>query len=172
MRIYNRVAATIGSLLILFMMLLLVVEVISRLVFGSSIEGVIEIVGIFLALAVFAGFSPCEEAKQHVRAELIVQRLPVGAAGIVKIVVYVLAVITVAVMSWQTGLNFLNSYSIREALPGARLQMPVYWAKGGVFLGFLLFLVQLTITLIRSVRGLKATSREDHRDDHGVHTHR
>lgn len=149
MTIRNRIAATIGSLLIFLIMLLLVVEVVSRLIFGASIEGVIEIVGIFLALSVFAGFSPCEEVKQHVRAELVVQRLPVRVARIFKIVIYILAVVTVAVMSWQTALNFLDSYNIREALPGARLQVPVYWAKGGVFVGFVLFLIQLIISLIR-----------------------
>jgi TRAP-type transport system small permease protein len=149
MTIRNRIAATIGSSLIFLIMLLLVVEVVSRMIFGASIEGVIEIVGIFLALSVFAGFSPCEEAKQHVTAELVVQRLPVRVARIVKIVIYILAVVTVAVMSWQTGLDFLNSYSIREALPGAKLQVPVYWAKGGVFVGFLLFLIQLIVSLIR-----------------------
>ncbi len=149
MTIRNRISATIGSMLIFLIMILLVVEVVSRFAFGASIEGVIEIVGIFLALSVFAGFSPCEEAKQHVSAQLVVQRLPARAARIVKICVYVLAVITVAAMSWQTALNFFDSYSIREALPGASFQMPVYWAKGGVFVGFVLFLVQLIISLLR-----------------------
>ena len=149
MTIRNRISATIGSMLIFLIMILLVVEVVSRFVFGASIEGVIEIVGIFLALSVFAGFSPCEEAKQHVSAQLVVQRLPARAARIVKICVYVLAVITVAIMSWQTALNFFDSYSIREALPGASFQMPVYWAKGGVFVGFVLFLIQLVASLIR-----------------------
>ncbi len=148
MTIRNRISATIGSMLIFLIMILLVIEVVSRFIFGASIEGVIEIVGIFLALSVFAGFSPCEEAMQHVSAQLVVQRLPARAALIVKTIVYVLAVVTVAVMSWQTALNFYDSYSIREALPGASFQMPVYWAKGGVFVGFVLFLIQLIISLV------------------------
>jgi TRAP-type C4-dicarboxylate transport system permease small subunit len=149
MTIRNRILATIGSLLIFLIMILLVIEVVSRFVFGASIEGVIEIVGIFLALSVFAGFSPCEEARQHVSAQLVVKRLPARLARIVKMLVYILAVITVAVMSWQTALNFYDSYSIREALPGAKFQMPVYWAKAGVFIGFVMFLIQLIVSLLR-----------------------
>jgi TRAP-type C4-dicarboxylate transport system permease small subunit len=149
MTIRNRILATIGSLLIFLIMILLVIEVVSRFVFGASIEGVIEIVGIFLALSVFAGFSPCEEGGQHVSAQLVVKRLPAGVARIVRILVYILAVITVAVMSWQTALNFYDSYSIREALPGADFQMPVYWAKAGVFIGFVMFLIQLIVSLLR-----------------------
>jgi TRAP-type C4-dicarboxylate transport system permease small subunit len=161
MTIRNRIAATVGSSLIFLIMFLLVIEVVSRMIFGSSIEGVIEIVGIFLALSVFAGFSPCEEVKQHVSAELVVQRLPVRVARIIKIVMYILAVVTVAVMSWQTGLDFLNSYSIREALPGARLQVPVYWAKGGVFVGFVLFLIQLMVSLIGLTTNHKNNGQEE-----------
>jgi len=160
MTIRNRILATIGSMLIFLIMILLVIEVVSRFLFGASIEGVIEIVGIFLALSVFAGFSPCEEAKQHVSAQLVVQRLPAPVARIIQLCVYVLAVVTVAVMSWQTALNFYDSYSIREALPGASFQMPVYWAKGGVFIGFVLFLVQLIITMVRPEGKTKATAGE------------
>jgi TRAP-type C4-dicarboxylate transport system permease small subunit len=149
MTIRNKILATIGSLLIFLIMILLLVEVVSRFVFGASIEGVIEIVGTFLALSVFAGFSPCEEGGQHVSAQLVVQRLPARAAHIIKILVYILAIITVAVMSWQTALNFYDSYSIREALPGASFQMPVYWAKAGVFIGFIMFLIQLLVSLMR-----------------------
>ncbi len=160
MTIRNRISATVGSLLIALIMVLLVIEVVSRFIFGASIEGIIEIVGIFLALSVFAGFSPCEEANQHVSAQLVVQRLPARAAHIIKILVYILAVITVAVMSWRTALNFFDSYSIREALPGASFQMPVYWAKGGVFVGFVLFLIQLIISLLRPEGKTKATTGE------------
>ncbi|HOP86712.1 MAG TPA: TRAP transporter small permease [Syntrophorhabdaceae bacterium] len=160
MTIRNKILATIGSLLIFLIMILLVIEVISRFVFGASIEGVIEIVGIFLALSVFAGFSPCEEGRQHVSAQLVIQRLSARTARIVKIFVYILAVITVAVMSWQTVLNFYDSYSIREALPGASFQMPVYWAKAGVFIGFIMFLIQLIVSLIRLLEKSKIITTE------------
>lgn len=160
MTIRNKILATIGSLLIFLIMILLVIEVISRFFFGASIEGVIEIVGIFLALSVFAGFSPCEEGRQHVSAQLVIQRLSARTARIVKIFVYILAVITVAVMSWQTVLNFYDSYSIREALPGASFQMPVYWAKAGVFIGFIMFLIQLIVSLIRLLEKSKIITTE------------
>ena len=149
MTLRNRIAATVGSLLISLIMLLLIFEVLSRFIFGASIEGVIEIVGIFLALSVFAGFSPCEEAKQHVRAELVVQRLPAQVARVFTVAIYIVAIITVAVMSWQTALDFFNSFSTREALPGARVQVPVYWAKGGVFVGFVLLLIQLIVSVLQ-----------------------
>jgi len=155
MGLYNKLMGTIGGILIGAMMLLIVTEVLSRLLVGRSIEGTVEIVGIFLALAVFFGFSPCEEEKSHVRVELLLRRLPDSFSFALNIGAYILAIFTVAVMAWQVGLNALSAWKVKEVLPGAKVQVPVYPAKAAAFVGYLAFCLQLCVSLFFMVRSRK-----------------
>jgi len=155
MGFYNRMMGTIGGILIGAMMLLVVTEVLSRLLVGRSIEGTIEIVGIFLALAVFFGFSPCEEEKSHVRVELLLRRLPESFSFVLNTGAYILAIFTVAVMAWQVGLNALSAWKVKEVLPGAKVHVPVYPAKAAAFVGYLAFCLQLCLSFFLIVRSRK-----------------
>ncbi len=152
MKFINKLFGSAGGILIGAMMLLVVAEVSSRLFWGSSIEGTIEIVGMFLALAVFFGFSPCEEDGKHVRVELVAARLPKKVRDYLDIVVYMIAIVVVAVITWQVGLDTLSSWSIREVLPGAKVQVPVYPAKTAAFIGYLAFFVQLMVSMVGKIK--------------------
>lgn len=152
MRIFNKIMGSIGGILIGLMMLLILAEVLSRLFFGSSIEGTLEIVGIFLALAVFFGFAPCEENNGHVRVDLIVQFLPQRVTFYLDIFVFLIAIAIVAVTAWQVGLDALSSWKFKEVLPGANVRVPVYPAKTCAFIGYFAFYVQLVINLITKIR--------------------
>ncbi len=152
MKFYNRLIGTAGGIFIGAMMFLIVAEVLSRLFLGSSIEGTIEIVGMFLALSVFLGFSPCEEGNHHIRVILVLSRLPTKLASTINIFVYILAFLTVVVITWQVGLDALSSLKIKEVLPGAKIHVPVYPAKIAAFIGYLSFCFQLLINLILKIK--------------------
>ena len=152
MKIVNQLFGTAGGIIIGIMMLLVVAEVTSRLFWGSSIEGAIEIEGVSLALAIFFGFSPCEERKNHVRAEFMAAWLPKKIKASLDIVVYLAAILVVAVVTWQVGLDMASSWSIKEVLPGARWQVPVYPAKAAAFLGYFAFFIQLTVNLVKAIK--------------------
>lgn len=152
MKYCNKVMGTAGGIFIGTMMLLIVAEVLSRLFLRGSIEGAIEIVGIFLALAVFLGFSPCEEGDSHVRVELVVGRLPHKFRTALNIVVYMFAIGIVAVTAWQVGLDALSSCKIREVLPGANVQVPVYPAKVVAFVAYGVFCFQLVVSLMNRAK--------------------
>lgn len=152
MTFHNRAMSYIGGVIIGAMMLLVVGEVLNRLVTGRSIEGTIEIVSIFLAMAIFLGFSPCEEADRHVKVELVVRLLPQKAKSAIAIIVYILAIGIVAISSWKIGFEALESWSIRERLPGADVLVPIYPAKIVCFIGYVAFLFHLTVNLISKLR--------------------
>ncbi len=135
----------LGGLAIAAMMMLILAEVLSRLFFGRSIEGTIEIVGIFLSLAVFLGFAPCEQTNHHVRVELLRMRLGYRKQFYFDVISYLLALLIVGVMVWRVGLDAYSSLIIREVLPGAEFEVPVYPAKIGAFIGFVAFGLQLLV---------------------------
>jgi len=64
---------------------------------------------------------------------------------ILDLVSYFLALVVVGVMVWQVGLDAYSSLVIREVLPGAELEVPVYPAKISAFIGFFAFGIQLLI---------------------------
>jgi len=135
----------IGGLAIAAMMMLILAEVLSRLFLNSSIEGTIEIVGIFLSLSVFLGLAPCEQTNHHVRVELLRMRLGYRQRLILDLLSYILALVVVGTMVWQVGLDAYSSFMTREVLPGAELEVPVYPAKISAFIGFFAFGIQLLI---------------------------
>lgn len=155
MKIVNKLIGSAGGIIIGAMMFLVVAEVSSRLIWGSSIEGVIEIEGIFLALAIFLGLAPCEEGKKHVRAEFVVDHLPQKVKNILEVIIYLTAIFVVAIITWQVGLDMLSSWRIREVLPGANLQVPVYPAKTAAFIGYLFFCIQLIVNLMTGYKTKK-----------------
>ncbi|MBW1736678.1 MAG: TRAP transporter small permease [Deltaproteobacteria bacterium] len=158
-----KMLGTLGGLAIGAMMLLILAEVLSRLFLGSSIEGTIEIVGMSLALAVFLGFAPCEQSHDHVRVELLRSRLKQRPQLALDIATYLLALLTVGVMTWQVGLDAYSSLLAREVLPGAELEVPVYPAKISAFIGFMAFGGQLLINLCKLFKGTNSSrfARDD-----------
>ena len=137
----------IGGLAIAAMMLLILAEVLSRFFLGSSIEGTIEVVGIFLSLAVFLGFAPCEQTHNHIRVELLRMRIDDRKRFFLDLFSYILALLIVGVMTWRVGLDAYSSFMIREVLPGADFEVPVYPAKISAFIGFLAFGLQLCLNI-------------------------
>ena len=152
MLIQNRVMSYIGGVIIGAMMLLVSSEVLCRLLLGTSIEGTIEIVSIFLALAIFLGYSPAEERDHHVKVELLVIHFSPKVRRVVDLSMYVLAIAIVALSCWGVGIQAIDSWRIREALPGADFQVPVYPAKAVCFIGYFAFLIQLILKLIGMFR--------------------
>jgi TRAP-type C4-dicarboxylate transport system permease small subunit len=152
MKLFNRLMGSIGGFLVGLMALLIVVEVLSRLFLKSSIEGSIELECVLLSLAVFLGFSPCEEKNAHVKVELIVAHLPEKVSFSLEIVSYLLAIIIVSFTTWQVGLDALSSSEIREAFPGANVQVPVYPARIACFIGYLAFCFQLVVNVISKIK--------------------
>lgn len=160
MMLLNKAMGSLGGLIIGVMMLLTVAEVLSRFFLGSSIEGTIETVGIFLALAVFFGFSPCEEGDSHIRVQLVVRLLPRTFALALELVVYVLAIAIVMISAWQVGLDAISSWKFREVLPGANIQVPVYPAKTAAFVGYLAFFLQLVVNFVKKIKKGKTVEAE------------
>ncbi len=149
---------TLGGLAIAAMMMLILAEVLSRLFLSRSIEGAIEIVGIFLSLAVFLGFAPCEQTNHHVRVELLRTRLGYRKRFFFDLTSSLLALLIVGVMVWRVGLDAYSSFMVREVLPGAEFEVPVYPAKISAFVGFLSARKILLYCLARALKYSHARS--------------
>jgi len=155
MRYVNKLMATAGGGLIAVIMFVIVAEVLSRSFAGRSVEGSFEIVGLCLALCIFLSFSPCEEADGHIKVRLLEERLPIKIRAYQNVVVYTLAFVVFAIVTWQVGRNAISSFQVGEVLPGAHFRVPVYPAKLVSVVGLGIFCIQLFVGLIRRVRMLR-----------------
>jgi TRAP-type C4-dicarboxylate transport system permease small subunit len=164
MKYVNRIVGKIGGAIIALIMLLTVAQVLSRALLGVSIESSIELIGLLLALSVFLGFSPCEEINAHIKVDLLTRRLPGKTSIPLERIMYIIALLVTCTMTYRVGVEAFISWQTLESLPGTRIQFPVYPAKAIGFLGFLLFAVQLFVTLLGKMSPMRHRKKTDKTD--------
>lgn len=143
MRRLNAFSAILGGLLVFCIMILLSAEIIGRKI-GHPIPGTIEIAGFALAGIVFLGLSRCEEVHEHVNVEFLLVRYPSALRRWVEIFICLLGFVMYGLMTWQSTLEAISSWSTFEVVPGL-IPLPVYPAKTIVSIGCAMICVQLLI---------------------------
>jgi TRAP-type C4-dicarboxylate transport system permease small subunit len=74
---------------------------------------------------------------------------------IMNAISWLVTLIFVAILCYQSYQGFLESYSIREFRWGS-VQMPIWWAKGLVPVGLLLLMVQLVLDILLEIKSIFA----------------
>lgn len=143
MRQVNSFSGKLSGLLVCGMMLLISADILGRRI-GHPIPGAVELAGFALAWVIFLGLAPCEENHGHIRVEFLITRLSGTFRDAMELFTYGVGFFIYAIMTWQTAIDALASWKIREAIPGMFL-MPVYPAKTLVPIGCALISIQLAI---------------------------
>ena len=92
----------LGGLALLIIMLLISTDVISRSVFGSSIDGVFEVVEILLAVSVCLGFAYAGVEGAHVTVDFLVDKLGIKTQRKIDLVNHFFSVVLFALISWKS----------------------------------------------------------------------
>jgi len=142
----NSYSAKISGLLVCAMMLLISADIIGRKI-GHPVPGTTEIAGFALAWVIFLGLAPCEQSHGHIRVEFLITRLSGTLRNAMELVIYGMGFFIYAIMTWQTAIDALASWKIREAIPGMFL-VPVYPAKTMVPIGCAFISVQLLLNTL------------------------
>jgi TRAP-type transport system small permease protein len=159
MKHINRFVGRIGGLIIALIMVMTVTQVVSRSLFGVSLESSIEMIGLLLALSVFLGLSPCEENDAHIKVDIVTMRLPRRVMVVLECFVYFIALLTALTITYQIGKETVIAWQTMESIPGSGIRLPTYPAKLVSFFGFLLFDIQLTISFLTRVLRKKPKHR-------------
>ena len=129
---------SMGGILIFIMMWGVVADVVGRYFLRSPVPNVPEFSAMVMPVIAFAGMGALAARNGNVRITALVRYLPDGTRRAIYLVFTVMAFLAMAVVVWQSYVNFLQTYanmSLREAtVPFVLWPFRLLVAIGGLLL--------------------------------------
>jgi TRAP-type C4-dicarboxylate transport system permease small subunit len=154
----NQVLSGFCGWLMLAMMLLLVLDVITRLI-GRPMQGMAELSVFVMMVVIYLGLSRCEEHKEHVKLDLLRNFLPPPKRGVLDRTNALLAIVTVGIFAYAIIDNALFSFRRNESLEGT-VELPIWPTKFIIVIGVVFFFFQAFLTWLDA-------GKEDARESSG-----
>lgn len=148
----SRFFAWLSGLFTLLLMLLVVLEVILRDLFVTSLGGGIELSEVALVFLVFFGIAYAQQADAHVNTNILTARMPIRAASVLKsgALLFVAAILLWA--TYVTTARGWDSMQAGEARFGLRA-VPIWPARLIIPVGLLLLSLETLISAADAWRG-------------------
>lgn len=148
----SRFLAIISALATLAIMLLTVIDVVSRIAGGGSVPGLLEISEVALVFLVFGGIAYGQQQRIHVSVNLVVSRLPERIGRVAVAIGLVVMLVIFAWATWASGEAALESVARGEVRFGIT-QVPVWPARLMIPVGFGVLWFETLIQLLMVIRG-------------------
>lgn len=170
-RIVERFATTTRALhyvsgaLIVGLMLLTAANILSRWTMGNPIRGTIELTEIGMVAIVFLGFAYAQVREDHIRVDLLYDRLGSRGRTILGVFAAIISLVTVAVMAWR-----LHDYVGVLRASGrttSSLSIPLYWVAWVGVAGLVIYAIGIVVTGFRRAQddGPRVPVELEHRPD-------
>jgi len=152
-RKFSVALSCLSGITIALMMISTTIDASARYIFNHPLPGVFELNEVMLVICVYMGMTWTQMERGHIRVEVFLLRVSPRTRHILNILCWGVTLIFVGILCYQTYLGFLDSFRIREFRWGS-VQMPIWWAKGLVPLGFLMLMIQLVLDIWSEMVGL------------------
>ena len=148
----NQILSGFCGWLMLAMMILLVIDIITRTM-RKPIQGMAELSVFVMMVVIYLGLARCEEHKEHVNLEIVLNALPSLPRRILEVFSYLLALGTVGLLLYAVFTNAINSYLRNEAIEGT-VEMHIWPVKFIMVIGLIFFFAQTVINALEKVKNL------------------
>ncbi len=112
-----------GAVLIL-LMLLTTADVVGRYFFNSPINGVFDLTHFAVSTMVFLGLAYCGYRGGHVVIELLYDKLPMAARGVLNRVINLAGCVLFALIAWRTAVQSIDVRDMGEA--SQMMEIPLF----------------------------------------------
>jgi len=146
----NRKFETASAVIAGIMSIPIFLDVLSRMILGKSIPGIIEMEEFMMILIVFLALAAVQRDKGHVSIDLLFSRFPARLRDILDISNYSVCLVVFSLMSWQTIVQVIQ----KTGETSFSLGIPISIFLGVAALGTLLLTLVLLGDLLESVAGL------------------
>lgn len=160
MRLFERFAAifsqafgVVATISVVSIMVALTSEAVSRILTGSSLPGVFELVETLVIVVAFMGLAYTERSGKSVRVTLLTNRLTPNVTKIVTSVAMFAAALTALWIAYASWGNAFQSLDQGEFRPGL-VEFPLWPARFIAALGITMAAVEFFATGLRSLRGV------------------
>ena len=143
----------IGSVFLLFMMILIVANIVYRMS-GHVIKGSYELCELFIVVTASFALGYAAWHKSHVDINIMVAKLPDWLQSILKIITSLLAMATWALTAWAGSIILIDRWSTEES---EMLLVPFYPFRLVLFIGLILIAL---IYLIDVISAIKVTAKK------------
>ena len=161
MRLLVRAVEGLASLLawlsmagVFTMMVLIVVDIVLRTFFSSSLLFVDEVCGYLLVLVAFFAYAEALKRDAHVRVDVLFRMLPARLQARFDLVFAALSVAAVGTVGWASVVMVSRAYERNVTVPGVLLT-PVWIPQLAVIIG----LAALLLQFLAEVRKIAAAAR-------------
>jgi TRAP-type C4-dicarboxylate transport system permease small subunit len=145
----------VAGLVLLAIIVLTMVEVVSRYALNNPLILSDELGGYALVAVTFLGLAYCAQEKGHIRITFIVERLSPVTTGRIRIVTLALGLVFVGVAAWVSW-QFLADSFARGMRSNSMLMTPLKWPQMVMPIGFTLFALVLLGQFVKALQNLRA----------------
>lgn len=157
-RINQALSGFCGTLMFI-MMVLLVVDIVSR-TFGRPIYGLAELSVFVMMITIYLGMARCEENREHVRLELLLETLPTRVRRPFESGVFVIEFLTILIFFYAVVQDFIKAYQTDESVLGGTMEFYLWPVKAFAVIGLVFYLVELAFKNLSGFRGNGRTDQE------------
>ena len=143
-----------AGLVLLAIIVLTMVEVISRYVLKNPLILSDELGGYAMVTVSFLGLAYCAQEKGHIRITFIVERLHPRTTGYIRIASLALGLGFVSVAAWVSW-KYLGDSFTRDMRSNSMLRTPLKWPQMAMPAGFTLFALILLGQLVKALQRLR-----------------
>ena len=154
----NQILSGFCGWLMLAMMILLVIDIITRTM-RKPIQGMAELSVFVMMVVIYLGLARCEEHHEHVNLEIVLNALSAPSRRIMEALSYLLALLTVGLLLYAIAANAVHSYLRNEAIEGT-VEMHIWPVKFIMVIGTFFFFVQTLLNMLEKIRNLKSAGHE------------
>lgn len=148
----------VGMIVFLVMMLLTTGDVIGRGILNMPIPGAYELTSYMLSVIVLLGLGYSQQIDQHVRVEVLVNKLSPRGQLILNFMLTLVGIIFFGLVIWQGWLFGLKGVHVKTT--SDILRVPTYPFQFLVALGAFLFVVESIMKLAGIIKRLRAAALE------------
>ena len=167
----NRIVNIIGSvtdiasgyftgLLISLLMLLVLVEVLSRYVAGSSLALADEYGSFGVVAITLIGLAYTWKEKGHTRIEFMVSKLPPRARNWLRLIIISIAIAFIPVLL-MTSIELVAYSYTKGARTWSWLRTPLVWPQTALIVGYALLLIQAIAELTKAIVAVRTPGGQD-----------
>lgn len=161
-RVFARVSLVLafaGAGLVGLLAVLVVADVIGRQI-GTPILGVVELAAMTVVISGFLTIPYVLRRGSHIRATVIVDRLPQGARKVFEVIAYLAAITVFALLAYSSYGEFIKAFVAGSYEGEGSLRVPTWPARFVIFVSSMLMIIEGFLAIGRSLTG-----KEEEDDD-------
>ncbi|SEL59941.1 TRAP-type C4-dicarboxylate transport system, small permease component [Roseivivax marinus] len=153
----------LGGLGVVLMMLNIVADVVSKLIWNAPIQGTVEVSSYYyMIVLVMLPMAFVEMEDEQISVDLLFDRFPPALQRAALVATGIAAAAILSIMAWRTGLDARRALRVGEVVMGSR-EITVWPARMVLPLGFGLAAFASLLRAILAARGMSTARHHDPR---------